>query len=214
MKNINDIVCYDKNKLYDFNGIVSKFKEYFNLDIDEIENMLINCSIIEWEDVKNNLLSGNYNLDEIERRYFTYNYYRKNILNLKDKGIELTKLIKYLNDGNIIELDNYYEDILKSINIYHFGSLLRGQGINKILVVVYHLLINFYQLLEVIELADTYLNDKNLLNMTAIDIDGDTAYLNDSLIVWDNEYKNLLDKTSFIVNSNNIKVRSKMKIRN
>ena len=213
MKDICEIVCYDDRKVYDFVSVVDKFKDYFGVDIDEINDMFMGSYVLKWEDLCEKLQDYGLDDDEINNRKFTYSFYNKTLLNLRTKGMNFVDLIKYLNDGEVIKCDEKCENILSSANMFHFGSLLNGKSINKILVLMYHLLNNFDEALKTINLVDNYLDNNKLINLTIVTIDGETAYPSDSLIVYDDEYKDLLDKTSFIVNSN-IKRKVKNKIGN
>ena len=215
MKSIKDIVCYDNNKLYDFSIVVDNFKESFGFDIDEMELFFNQYSSLKWEDIIKELSANGFSCSEILNREFTYKFYEKTLFNLKSKGNELISLVRYLKEKRVIDYDVDIEDKLKCVEVSHFGSLLSGKSINKILVVIYHLLNNFNNALDNINSIDNYLDNKKLISRSAVVIDGDIAYPSDSLIVYDDEYRDLLDKTSFIVNSNNfVKKKAKIKIGN
>ena len=170
-------------------------------------------AVVEWETISSTLRDIGINNDDIVTRNFTYEFYYKSLSNLKNKGLELVELIEYLNGLKIINYNTLYESKLQLIDVSHFGSLLIGGDINRILIVMYHLLKEFNDTLAKINSIDTYVDYSNLINKSVIFVEGDSVYPNDSLIVYDNEDKNLLDKTSFIVRSNN-KVKARMKLSN
>lgn len=213
MKEINDIVCFFDRKLYNFNEVINEFNNYYGLSVEEIKTLFNRCFVVEWETISSTLRDIGINNDDIVTRNFTYEFYYKSLSNLKNKGLELVELIEYLNGLKIINYNTLYESKLQLIDVSHFGSLLIGGDINRILIVMYHLLKEFNDTLAKINSIDTYVDYSNLINKSVIFVEGDSVYPNDSLIVYDNEDKNLLDKTSFIVRSNN-KVKARMKLSN
>jgi len=214
MKDVKDIVCYADRKLYDFDEVIGNFDKYYGLSIEEISNLFSFCSIMEWDEIYDKLEDIGFTNNDIMSRYFTYEFYNKTFLNLKIKGLELVDLVKYLYNLKVVDYDVFYENKLHVCDISHFGSLLIGKDINRILIVMYHLLKRFYEVIEKINLIDTYIDNKNLVCKSAIVIDGDNAYPSDSLIVYDDEDKDLLDKTSFIVRANGSKKKTRVKMSN
>lgn len=201
----NRIYKFEDLKLYNFFDVVNNFSLYYDLNLGEIENYLVNVEILNWEVICESLRKRGIN--NIESKVMTYEVYKKSLDNLMKKGLELVEIIRYLCDvNNIVNRNDIYENKLEDANIYHYGCILTGNGINKILIVLYHLINEVNNFKNKINLIDTYVGYGS--DSFMISYDEEQIYPNRSLVVYDDEWsKNLLDKTSFIVKR---KVRDKI----
>lgn len=213
MKKICDVVSYNKCKLYDFSDVINKFEEFFDLNLEEIEELLNNSYIIEWSELYDKLIKNGVNIERSEQILLNYEFYKKTLFNLRMKGLELVDLIKYLNLLKVVDYKENYELKLDAVGIYHFSSILKGKDINRILVIMYHLLNQFNENLKKINSIDSYICSNNLIN-TYFNVNDEHIYPNRDLVVYDDENKYLLDKTSFIVSNSKIKSKVKVKIDN
>ena len=134
--------------------------------------------------------SGVYILDIIFSSYWV------SLDNLKSKGLELISILRYLVDSKTnLEPNDSYEDLLDSVGIYHFSSVLTGVGMSKLSIVIYHLINSFNFYLEKINSLDTYLGYG--IDKFALIYGGDRIFPNRDLVVNVDDYEvNLFDKTS------------------
>ena len=203
MKNIE---CYDDLKLYDISDFIKKFKIFYNLDLEEIETLFNNYNILKWSEVEKYLIDNGFNDREIADKYNSYLFFEKSLDNLKAKGLELISILRYLVDSKTnLEPNDSYEDLLDSVGIYHFSSVLTGVGMNKLSIVIYHLINSFNFYLEKINSLDTYLGYG--IDKFALIYGGDKIFPNRDLVVNVDDYEvNLFDKTSLHMKK---KVRTK-----
>ena len=193
MKNIE---CYDDLKLYDISDFIKKFKIFYNLDLEEIETLFNNYNILKWSEVEKYLIDNGFNDREIADKYNSYLFFEKSLDNLKSKGLELISILRYLVDSKTnLEPNDSYEDLLDSVGIYHFSSVLTGVGMSKLSIVIYHLINSFNFYLEKINSLDTYLGYG--IDKFALIYGGDRIFPNRDLVVNVDDYEvNLFDKTS------------------
>ena len=133
----------------------------------------------------------------IENRMLEYDYYDKVLKILSYKGLSYLMLINYL--CNCKERNDYQEKILEEVQIYHYSSIVTGSDINRLLIVIFHLLKKFNSTLETANNKQDYLSQRLSSGMLKYEID--ELYPSEKLIMKDDYY---LDKTSLKV---------KMKIR-
>lgn len=203
MKNIES---YDDLKLYDISDFINKFKVFYKLDLDEIEDLFNNYNILSWSEVEKYLMENGFNNREITDKYSSYLFYEKSLDNLKTKGLVLISILRYLvNSKKNLDCNDSYEDLLDSVGIYHYSSILKGVDINKISIVIYHLVNSFNFYLDKINSLDTYLGYG--IDKFALIYGGDRIFPNRDLAInVDNYEVNLFDKTSLHVKK---KVRTK-----
>ena len=108
------------------------------------------------------------------------------------KALKCLELVKYL--CNCEEKNNSYEQLLIDAEINHYSSILIGKNVNKILIVLFHLLKRFSGILKVMNKEDNF-----CLQRFSIGFLGsvkEELYPNEELVVVDGYY---IDKTSFNV---------------
>ena len=206
---VSILECNDE-KLYNLSDIVIKFKKYFGYSIEELKEKFLNYNVCYWEVISDYLEDKNITGNEKCYRQVDYNYYKKSLSILSDKGLQIIGIIEYLCNDNKhnIFLEKNFEDL----EMYHYGSVMKGKDINKIIILLFHLLNKFNETLKKVNNLDHYL--KTHIDSFAINYGGKRIYPNEELIVFlDNEnYSNvdLFDKTSFVVNKRRVKTRNKM----
>jgi len=200
MKNIES---YEDLKLYDISDFINKFKIFYKLDLDGIENLFSNYNILKWNEVEKYLMDNGFSDREVFDKYNSYLFFEKSLDNLKIKGLELISILRYLVDSKTnLESNDSYEDLLDSVGIYHFTSILTGVGIKKIYIVIYHLVNSFNFYLEKVNSLDTYLGYG--VDKFALIYGGDKIFPNRDLVVDVDDYDvNLFDKTSLHVKKKN-----------
>ena len=193
MKNIE---FYDDLKLYDISDFINKFKRFYKLDLEEIENLFNNYNILVWNEIEKYLMENDFNTREIADKYSSYLFYEKSLDNLKTKGLYLISILKYLVDSKKnLDYNDDYEDLLNRVGIYHYSSILKGVDINKLSIVIYHLVNSFNFYLDKVNSFETYLG-YGIDKFTLI-YGGDRIFPNRELVVDINDYEvNLFDKTS------------------
>ena len=198
MKKLIRINKCDEFKLYNFLDIINELTNYYNITLEEIEYLLKNYNIKTWDEIKTYLTKEKYTELEIQKRKITYNIYNKKINNLSLKGIELINIIKYLCEIiNSNKYNEYYENKLQIMDIFHYSCILKGQDINKILDILFNLINQFNNSIEHINNFNTY--DEVEYDEFSLIYGGERICPNKNLIVYDDEHdKNLTDKTSFI----------------
>lgn len=203
MKNIES---YDDLKLYDISDFINKFKKFYKLDLGEMESLFNNYKILSWSEIEKYLINDGFNNREINDKYDSYLFFEKSLDNLKSKGLELISILRYLVDSKTnLELNDSYEDLLDSVGIYHFSSVLTGVGMSKLSIVIYHLINSFNFYLEKVNSLDTYLGYG--IDKFALIYGGDRIFPNRNLAVNVDDYEvNLFDKTSLHMKK---KVRTK-----
>lgn len=203
MKNIES---YDDLKLYDISDFINKFKIFYKLDLDGIENLFSNYNILKWNEVEKYLMDNGFSDREVFDKHNSYLFFEKSLDNLKIKGLELISILRYLVDSKTnLESNDSYEDLLDSVGIYHFTSILTGVGIKKIYIVIYHLVNSFNFYLEKVNSLDTYFGYG--VDKFALIYGGDKIFPNRDLVVDVDDYDvNLFDKTSLHVKK---KIRTK-----
>lgn len=203
MKNIES---YDDLKLYDISDFINKFKIFYKLDLDGIENLFSNYNILKWNEVEKYLMDNGFSDREVFDKHNSYLFFEKSLDNLKIKGLELISILRYLVDSKTnLESNDSYEDLLDSVGIYHFTSILTGVGIKKIYIVIYHLVNSFNFYLEKVNSLDTYLGYG--VDKFALIYGRDKIFPNRDLVVDVDDYDvNLFDKTSLHVKK---KIRTK-----
>jgi len=186
---------YQDKKLYNMMEVVEKFSEYFNMSLEELEIYFSNYSIIEREKFLNCINFENsecvYLREIVNNKIAEYDYYCKVLEILSGKALTYLMLIKYL--CNCKEKNSSYEQILEEAQIYHYSSIMVGEGINKFLVVLFHLLNKFSNTLELVNNKDFILNK---MSMGFVNYDKEEIYPSENLVIKDNYYG---DKTSFYV---------------
>lgn len=203
MKNIES---YDDLKLYDISDFINKFKIFYKLDLDGIENLFSNYNMLKWNEVEKYLMDNGFSDREVFDKHNSYLFFEKSLDNLKIKGLELISILRYLVDSKTnLESNDSYEDLLDSVGIYHFTSILTGVGIKKIYIVIYHLVNSFNFYLEKVNSLDTYLGYG--VDKFALIYGRDKIFPNRDLVVDVDDYDvNLFDKTSLHVKK---KIRTK-----
>lgn len=193
MENIEN---YDDLKLYDISDFINKFKVFYKLDLHEIEDLFNNYNILKWDEVEKYLIDNGFNNREIADKYSSYVFYEKSLDNLKIKGLELINIFKYLiNSKKSLECNDKYEDLLDSVGIYHYSSILKGVDINRLSIVIYHLVNSFNFYLEKVNSFNSYLGYG--IDKFALIYGGDRIFPNKDLIANIDDYEvNLFDKTS------------------
>ena len=186
---------YQDKKLYNINEVVDNFSEYFDMSLEEMINYFSNYSITTKEEFLSgiNLLNNEcvYLKEIVNNKMVEYDYYCKVLEILSSKALTYLMMIKYL--CNSKEKNGEYEQILEEAQIYHYSSVVIGEGVNKFLVVLFHLLNKFSNTLEVINDDNFTLNK---MSMGFVNYDNDEIYPSENLVIKDNYYG---DKTSFYV---------------
>ena len=194
-----DIFNYESEKLYNLVDVVDKFSEYYGYSINKIEKLLTNSVIVTWDEIEKKLRDDVIGKKQMLDKKQFYNYYQKNLNILRIKGVELINIINYLcNLSNSCEFNDYYENKLEKMEIYHHSSILKGKDINTILIVIFNLLKEFNNNINIINSSYTYLNTGSSVWVVSPYC---KKYLpNKELIVFEDEYdKNRNDKTSFLI---------------
>ena len=208
---VNILEC-NNEKLYNLGDIVVKFKKYYGYSIEELKEIFLNYNVCYWEVISDYLDDKNIIGNDKCYRQVDYNYYKKSLSILSKKGLEVIDIIDYL--CNIDNVDLVYENSLDKLEMYHYASVMKGEDINRLLILLFHLVNKFKSLLDKVNDMDTYLVSH--LDKFAINYGGDRIYPNKDLIIClgdvDESGVDLFDKTSFVVRSSKVKTRLKTKI--
>ena len=192
MMDIFDIIKrYDEDNLYNIRTVIKEFSTYFELSIEEMLELFQKYVIISSESIYNYLKEINIdNLNIIfTNRVKDYHYYKETLEILSNKALMLLDLINYLAVSNGNTNVNEYEKRLKELQIYHYSSIVKGKDINRILIVLFHIIKKFNQTLE--NVNDIYKYSNQRINI--YDVSTDVYYPSKTLI--SEPFK--LDKTSF-----------------
>lgn len=193
MELCNILNKYQDEKLYNIKDVIVKFKEYYGLTLEELENYLSNYKVMDKEEILS-YIKLEYqeccSLKEIfDKRMIEYNYYDKVLKILSTKGLNYLMIIKYLSDCKDKNISK--EKILEDIEIYHYSSVVTGRDINRLLIVLFHLLTKFNKTLDTINEKKGFLNQR--LCIDSLMFEQEELYPSEKLIMIDEYY---LDKTS------------------
>ena len=184
---------YSEDKLYNIIEVKEKFKDYFGMSIEEMVAFFSNYNVIQKEEILNYLKMEYKNyfcLEEVvNNRMLEYDYHNKVLKILSFKGISYLMLINYLCDCR--EKDQSKEKVLEDVQIYHYSSIVTGSDINRLLVVMFHLLKKFNSTLETVNNKQDYLSQR--LSSGMLKYEMDELYPSENLMIVDDYF---LDKTS------------------
>lgn len=184
---------YNEDKLYNIVDVKEKFKDYFGVTLEELEFYFSTYNIVDKNEVINYLKmesKGYLQIEEIiENRMLEYEYYDKVLKILSRKALNYLMIIKYL--CNCKERNEYQEKILEEVQIYHYSSIVTGSDINRLLIVLFHLLKKFNSTLETANNKQDYLTQR--ISSGSLRYEKDELYPSEKLIMKDEYY---LDKTS------------------
>lgn len=142
-----NIMDLGEHKIYNVTTFILNFETYFGLSLKEANDLIVNSTLISSKNlityIENNLdkmyenqyHNSNISKEEIiASRLADYEYYKEVLTILKDKGIIIMNILRYLcslstcND-TIIE----YENIFDECNMYHFKNATSGRELNRLL---------------------------------------------------------------------------------
>lgn len=184
---------YNEDKLYNIVEVKEKFKDYFGVTLEELEVYFGNYNLVDKNEILNYLkreCNGYLQMEEIiENRMLEYDYYDKVLKILSNKGLSYLMLINYL--CNCKERNDYQEKILEEVQIYHYSSIVTGSDINRLLIVMFHLLKRFNSTLETANNKQDYLSQRLSSGMLKYEVE--ELCPSEKLMIIDDYY---LDKTS------------------
>ena len=196
MKIIDITEKYNDKKLYNITDVVKEFPTYFNMSLEELEFYFKNYFIIpeqELIDYLKEIYNNDKNLNNIEKeRLQEYKYYQKKLATYSSKALIYLSLINYLCNCN--EFDNkekHMEMLLEEVEIFHYSSILVGEDIKRLLVVLYHSLKELDDTLDQIN-EKTKFKDSRLNPLFILEEFGPST----RLLITGEDYK--IDKTSLI----------------
>ena len=156
MKKCNNYL--EDNKVYNLQNVLDDFSNYFGMSFLEVENLFFDYKMIDKKLICNSIYSM-----EI------YYYFQSYLAILSHKAIRYLMILKYIaTDNNVCEEDEWYEAILKNLGIFHFGRIMSGSEINKILICLANTMNEFQSVLKFANSFDSYSYD-NLDKIIDID---------------------------------------------
>jgi len=187
---------YHDKKLYNIIDVVKEFPIYFNMTLEELEFYFNNSFIISKEEIITYLKKCNKDSNSLtimeKEILLDYNYYQKVLNIFSTKALTYLSLIKYLSDCNNNQLkDEKIEKILENVEIFHYGSIVTGEDIKRLLVVLYHSIVKFNENLDEIN-EKTKFQTKRINPLFVLDEYGPSEKI---LITKEDYY---IDKTSLI----------------
>lgn len=188
---------YEMDKLYNMQEVISKFGEYYGKTFEELEHYFSNYSIIEKEEVIKYLediyQDSPYLQNILKNRQLEHDYYEKTLKILSVKATTYLSLIDYICNGK--EKDIQKEKVLEDIEVYHYSSIVTGRDINRLMVALSHLIINFNIFLERARTSVNFSNQR--VSEFMLNCETDEIYPSEKLIIKEGDY--CLDKTSLNV---------------
>lgn len=142
---LNDEKCYHVGE------VLENFENYFRNSLEELFNLFSNYQIIEKEKIKNYIISHQDDMWEnrfhkslgikenveniIAERMSDYNLYYQRLAILAHKGQNYLSLLKYVaNEKDVFHEDEFYELIFSYLHISHYGKIMTGKHLKKILI--------------------------------------------------------------------------------
>ena len=194
MMDIFDIIKkYDRDNLYNIRTVIKEIPSYFGLSIEEMLDIFQKYFIISKESIYN-YLSCEYKENSsiiLKDREYDYYYYSKTLEILSNKVLNLLDLLNYLAVSTGNTNINIYEKKLKELQIYHYSDIVKGEDIERILVVLFHIIKMFDQTLN--EINDVCKYKDKRINTLLLDVYDDKNYPSKTLVT--DFFKS--DKTSF-----------------
>ena len=188
---------YEMYKLYNMQEVISKFGEYYGKTFEELEHYFSNYSIIEKEEVIKYLediyQDSPYLQNILKNRQLEHDYQEKTLKILSAKATTYLSLIDYICNGK--EKDKYKEKVLEDIEIYHYSSIVTGRDINRLMVALSHLIINFNIFLDRAGTTVGFSNQR--VSEFMLNCETDEIYPSEKLIIKEDDYR--MDKTSLNV---------------
>ena len=194
MKIFDITTKYNDKKLYNIIDMVNELPNYFNMSIEELEFYFTNYFIIPEEEIID-YLKEVYKDDKkindiIKERMQEYKHYQRKLRIYSSKALIYISLIKYLCNDTATKNKNI-EKMLDEVEIFHFSSIVVGEDIKRLLVVLYHSLKEFDNILdeinEVIKFKNTRINPHFII---------DEYGPSQKLLITDDDYN--IDKTSLL----------------
>ena len=197
----------DKEKIYNLKDILDNFTNYYGISFNNLKNLFAKYEIISLEIVENYILGNKNRMYEtkfeneidakkiFEKRVIDYKYFKKTLKILSNKGLKYLELLEYI--GNMecdLERISQKEELLNELDIFHYGSILKGNDILKLLKKLNNVINSFNNTLHKINSLETYNNQT--IDKFALIFGKNDLYPEESLVVTD-DYIN--DNTSFYV---------------
>ncbi len=195
----------DDERIYNLKDIINNFSNYFGFSFEELNNIFANYEILTYDaigkyirDYKNKMFEFKFdrNIDVSEilkKRKVDYDFFKKTLAILSAKGLRYLELLEYMGNMNSdIDRVDEFESVIEELGIFHYGSILKGIDINRLLSKINNIINLFDDNLDKINSLSTY-DSQNIDNFALI-MGGDGLYPLESLVAKDNY---ISDKTSF-----------------
>lgn len=181
------------DKLFVISYVINEFSLYYGMNFSEMREYFTNYEVITFEDISNYLAKEkkSFELSEIiDNRKKEYSYYKDVLKILSDKALNFLDLLEYLSVSNVCNKDDIYEKQLEDLKIYHCSSVLMGDDIKRILLVLFNIKKKFDDILENINNKEKYLNER--IDDFGFIYGDEDIYPSKNLII----YEGKIDKTS------------------
>ena len=167
-KSLNDI---DNDKLYNLKEILVDYSNDWGITIEELKKIFTEYEINSFDQITNYLKNNEEKIFErrfdkkvsldkvIKNRKVDYEYFKKNLEILSNKGLKYIEIIEYISnmkDDSERKVD--IEDILEELGIFHYGSIIKGRDIKIIMRKIHNTTRKFIEYHNKINTCDTYHN--------------------------------------------------------
>lgn len=147
---------FGDKKIYNVLDVVQNFGDYFGMSFQELQEMFLQFQVLSWEEVQfyiqhhlDFMWEARFTKDVnmtviVARRKMDYDFFYKNLIILRDKGLAYLELLEYLaSRKNDEDRDLQYENMLEQFEIFHYSSVLSGEHLNKIFIPLKHVFQRF-----------------------------------------------------------------------
>lgn len=198
-------IYFEDAKLYNMSDVLIEFSKYLGMDYFEMKDYFQKYMVISKKDIEKYIDENLWQIADakwgmsreeiLQRREKDYDILCCRLAGLADKGLRYLDLFHYL--GSLkkdFEREEKYELILEEMEIFHYSSILSGESLNRFMIAMMHLLMQFQKTINQVNCLENY---QTASFCEGVDI---LEYCPVSSLVLDVETSRL-DKTSILVSS-------------